>query len=1025
MIPRLSHKPLISKEVHAYLDQLQAEGFQGECETAYASRLSMATDNSIYQFLPQAVLFPKNTADVVLLAKLAGKAPFRHIAFTPRGGGTGTNGQSLNYGITVDLSRHMKHIQEVNAENGWVRVEAGVVKDQLNRHLKPFGYFFSPDLSTSNRATLGGMINTDASGQGSLVYGKTSDHILNLTVVLLGGEVIETGPLSLEEAKGIMQQGGGYGRLLSAVLAECIENKEEIERHFPPLNRFLTGYDLKHVYNPEQGRVDLSRLIAGSEGTLAFVTEARLHIQPLPAIRRLVNIHYKDFDSALRHAPFMLAAKALSVETIDSKVLSLAREDIVWHSVKGLLAEVSDHTVQGLNIVEFAGDEAAAIEKQVEDLCQLLVEQQQTSQNGVMGFQVCHSLADIERIYTMRKKAVGLLGNTKGEAKPVAFVEDTCVPPASLADYITEFRALLDSYHLSYGMFGHVDSGVLHVRPALNLYDARQRALVKEISDKVTALTAHYGGLLWGEHGKGIRGEYTEDFFGSILYRSLRKIKAAFDPYNQLNPGKICVPWQNDGVLMGVESPMRGLLDQQVPSATRQLFSGAMTCNGNGLCFSFDEYTPMCPSMKVSADRVHSPKGRAGVVREWLTLLASYGVSPEAIAQQSYKRPVWWNEVVGFLRREKNRSDSYDFSHEVMAALSGCLACKACASQCPVKIDVPAFKARFLEVYYTRYVRPLRDYLVAGVEYYAPLMARYGKIFNWVMHQKRSAGLIEKYFRMVDMPSLSQPTLAKTGRPYFLNEERVKQLSLMKKNEKTRYVAIVQDAFTSFYEARLVMDFIILIEKLGFIPLIIPFLPNGKPQHVKGFLQLFRTTATKAALILSQVEKLGIPMVGIDPALTLCYRDEYTKELEPGKRNFRVLLFQEWLFQQIQKKNGLGHFHKYLERETGQKKWYLLGHCTETTMVAESFQQWKSLFAYFGLTLENVAVGCCGMAGSFGHESEHKDMSQDIYKLSWQVKLSSLPDQFCLTTGYSCRSQAKRVENKQLRHPVQALLSYF
>ncbi len=337
----------------------------------------------------------------------------------------------------------------------------------------------------------------------------------------------------------------------------------------------------------------------------------------------------------------MVEAKALSVETVDSKVLNLAKEDIVWHSVKELITDVPDKEMLGLNIVEFAGDDAALIDTQMAALCQRLDELMSTRQGGVIGYQICSELAGIERIYGMRKKAVGLLGNSKGRAKPIPFAEDTCVPPHHLADYIVEFRQLLDSHNLSYGMFGHVDAGVLHVRPALDMCDPQQERLMKQLSDQIVALTARYGGLLWGEHGKGFRAEYSPDFFGDVLYRELRRIKSAFDPDNRLNPGKICSPLGSDAPMMKIDSAdKRGTLDRRIPLEVRTSFRGAMECNGNGLCFNFDAHSPMCPSMKITGDRIHSPKGRATLVREWLRLLSEQGVDPVALEKGlASKRP--------------------------------------------------------------------------------------------------------------------------------------------------------------------------------------------------------------------------------------------------------------------------------------------------------------------------------------------------------------------------------------------------
>lgn len=308
-----------------------------------------------------------------------------------------------------------------------------------------------------------------------------------------------------------------------------------------------------------------------------------------------MNVKYDSFDSALRNAPLMVEAKALSVETVDSKVLNLAKEDIIWHSVKDLLTDVPGKEMQGINMVEYAGQDSAQINQQVAQLTARLDEMMANQQAGIIGYQVCSDLASINRIYNMRKKAVGLLGAAKGRAKPVAFTEDTCVPPENLADFIVEFRALLDSKNLAYGMFGHVDAGVLHVRPALDLCDPKQELLMREISDQVVKLVAKYGGLMWGEHGKGYRSEYGPEFFGEELFTELRRVKAAFDPHNKMNPGKICTPLDTPFELVKVSDTKRGFYDRQIDVKVRDSFKQAMECNGNGLCFNYETSSPMCP----------------------------------------------------------------------------------------------------------------------------------------------------------------------------------------------------------------------------------------------------------------------------------------------------------------------------------------------------------------------------------------------------------------------------------------------
>ncbi|MGK7285856.1 D-2-hydroxyglutarate dehydrogenase YdiJ [Buttiauxella agrestis] len=1014
MIPQISQAPGLVQLVLNFLQALEQQGFTGDTATSYADRLTMATDNSIYQLLPDAVLFPRSTADVALLARLASEERFKSLVFTPRGGGTGTNGQSLNTGIVVDMSRYMNRIIEINLEQGWVRVEAGVIKDQLNQYLKPYGYFFAPELSTSNRATLGGMINTDASGQGSLVYGKTSDHVMGVRAVLLNGDILDTHPMSTVLAEDLGRDDSPTGKIYRTVLERCREQRQLIIDKFPKLNRFLTGYDLRHVFNDSLSQFDLTRILCGSEGTLAFITEAKLDITRLPKVRRLVNIKYDSFDSALRNAPFMVEARALSVETVDSKVLNLAREDIVWHSVSELITDVPGKEMLGLNIVEFAGDDLELIEGQVASLCERLDSLISQGEGGVIGWQVCTELAGIERIYNMRKKAVGLLGNAKGQAKPIPFAEDTCVPPQHLADYITEFRALLDSHNLSYGMFGHVDAGVLHVRPALDMTNPHQEVLMKRISDDVVALTAKYGGLLWGEHGKGFRAEYSPAFFGETLYEELRRIKAVFDPDNRLNPGKICPPLGVDDPMMQVDAVKRGTFDRQIPIAVRTSWRGAMECNGNGLCFNFDVKSPMCPSMKITSNRIHSPKGRATLTREWLRLLADRGVDPDALEKQMPEKRASLRTLIERTRNSWHaRKGEYDFSHEVKEAMSGCLACKACSTQCPIKIDVPEFRSRFLQLYHTRYLRPMRDHLVATVESYAPLMARAPKTFNFFMSQPWVRNLSARHIGMIDLPMLSTPSLQQQLVGHTSANTTLEQLESYSAEQKARTVLVVQDPFTSYYDAQVVADFVRLVEKLGLEPVVLPFSPNGKAQHIKGFLQKFARTARKTSDFLNRVAKLGMPMVGVDPALVLCYRDEYKQTLGEDRGEFHVQLVHEWLPGVLANREAAA---------VGGESWYLFGHCTEVTALPTAPNQWSAIFARLGAKLENVSVGCCGMAGTYGHEVKNHANSLGIYELSWHQAMQRLPRQRCLATGYSCRSQVKRVEGNGVRHPLQALL---
>ena len=1010
MIPKLNPELALDASIVAFSKALVAAGFSGDIETSYGSRLAVATDNSVYQALPQAVLLPKSTDDLVILTSLAQTSSFSHIKFSPRGGGTGTNGQALTEHVVVDLSRHMRNILEINLEQRWVRVQAGVIKDQLNAFLKPHGFFFAPDLSTSNRATIGGMVNTDASGQGSLVYGKTSDHVLALKTVLIDGNVLKTHKMATYEAEHRAEQPNSIGRIYRQVLDSCREFRPQILAKFPRMNRFLTGYDLEHVFNADLTEFDLSRIITGSEGSLGFVVEAKLNITPIAKYKCLVNVKYDSFESALRNAPFLVAAEATSVETVDSKVLNLARADIIWHQVKDLITDVPGIEMQGLNMVEYNSESQAEIEQKIAALTARLDGAIADKTDGIIGYQLTYDNAAIGNIYAMRKKAVGLLGNTAGRQKPIAFAEDTAVPPQNLADFIMEFRALLDSHGLHYGMFGHVDAGVLHVRPALDLCDPAQEQLLRTISDQVVALTAKYGGLMWGEHGKGYRSEYGPAFFGDELFTELRKIKAAFDPRNRVNPGKICTPFNSADSLVSVDGVKRAYFDRQIPVAVKDSFDSSLNCNGNGLCFNYEENSPMCPSSKVTKDRRHSPKGRAGLMREWLRLTEMQGVDVLAQEQQLLQQA---GGIKGLWQRTKNtlakRRGEEDFSHEVMQAMEGCLACKACAGQCPVKVDVPSFRSRFLQLYHSRYLRPAKDYIVGNIERTAPWLAKAPKLVNFIVQRKATAALLEKTVGYVDTPLLSVPTLSQqVGDLYRFDLAALQQLSA---EDKARTVLLVQDPFTSFYEAELVADALNLLQKLGFKPVLLPFLPNGKPQHVKGFLREFAKTAASAAQFLNLLQQLGLPMLGLDASLVLVYRDEYHKALGDKRGDFSVQLLHEWLVQQS------------LPKVNNAAEYALLAHCTEKTALPATEKAWQQIFSSAGLSLKPVSAGCCGMAGTYGHEAQNLDNSKALFDMSWRAPVEQFGTEQILVTGFSCRSQVKRLVGDKPKHPLQALLA--
>ncbi|MFJ2335544.1 FAD-binding and (Fe-S)-binding domain-containing protein [Pseudomonas protegens] len=1011
MIARLPPHETKNEPCELFLARLEKEGFQGEIARDHAVRTVLATDNSIYQRLPQAAVFPRNVQDVELLARLAALASFSSVVLTPRGGGTGTNGQSLTSGVVVDLSRHMHGILEINVEERWVRVQSGVVKDQLNAALKPHGLFFAPELSTSNRATIGGMINTDASGQGSCTYGKTRDHVLALSTILIGGERLDSAVLERDCWQAQAHRDDKVGAIYRCASQIAHDYAELIEHTFPKLNRCLTGYDLAHLREPND-RFNLNSVLCGSEGSLGFIVEATLNVLPIPKYSILVNVRYAGFMDALRDAKALMQLEPLSIETVDSKVLGLAMNDIVWHGVAEYFPQDPDVPTLGINLVEFSGDDEEVVQLRVHEFVRHL---QQDTSVVRLGHTLAIGAEALKRVYAMRKRAVGLLGNVKGSARPQPFVEDTAVPPENLADFIAQFRALLDSHGLEYGMFGHVDAGVLHVRPILDMKDPAQAALIQPISDAVAELTQKHGGLLWGEHGKGLRSQYVPDYFGE-LYPALQELKSAFDPYNQLNPGKIATPHTlPDARLTRVdEVTLRGELDRTIDERVWLHYDAAVHCNGNGACYNFDPDDAMCPSWKGTRNRIHSPKGRASLVREWLRLQGQQGV--DVLVSQG-ARPLAAT-VIRFARRAANtvahKMGQKDFSHEVYEAMAGCLACKSCAGQCPVKVNVPDFRSRFLELYHSRYLRPLKDYLIGSLEYTIPYLARVPRLYNGIIGSGMVGAFLRRVAGMVDSPLLSLLNFDDVCRRWKVRVASPALLEGLDEAQRKRSVILVLDAFTRYFETPLLADWIELISRLGFEVYIAPFAANGKPLQVQGFLKAFEQAAHFNARSLRELHQYQIPLVGLDPAMTLVYRQEYVKTLGEDQAP-AVLLPQEWLVEVL--------VQSAVSADEGT--YYFLPHCTEKTNEPGSVGLWQTIYARVGLRLQVQASGCCGMSGTYGHETQNAETSEVIYRQSWGPLVARLNGAGrLLADGYSCRSQVKRKDGQLVQHPLQALLRF-
>jgi FAD/FMN-containing dehydrogenase/Fe-S oxidoreductase len=961
-----------------FLETLEEAGFAGEMSPDKATRISLSTDNSVYQIMPQGAVFPRHEADLLCLFKVAGQSQFKGIQFAPRGGGTGTNGQSLNDGLVVDCSRHMRGVLELNLEQGYVRVQPGIIRDQLNDVLRPHGVFFAPSLSTSNRATLGGMTSTDACGQGSRIYGRTSNHVLGMNIVLADGEQIQCQSLDSDALQTAIDAGGRSGDLYAKISQLVTEKAELIQQVFPKLNRFMTGYNLAHV-EKDQG-FNLGALICGSEGTLAMVTELTLNLTPIPKHKQLLALRYNSFDGALRDANRLVEQNPDAIETIDDTIIALAKDDVIWHQVGDYLGGEDATDVEAVNLVEFSSMDADELQAKVDAVCAELDNAEDTAASGYYRTNVA---SEMNSLWDLRKKGVGLLGNVKGKRRPIPFVEDTAVPPENLADYIVEFRQLLDGLGIRYGMFGHVDAGCLHVRPALNMRDEDDAKLMRHISDEVEKLVRKYGGVMWGEHGKGFRSEYTPAVIGKELYADMRRIKSWFDPHNQLNPGKICTPEGCNHELVKVDDQRtRGNQDRQISENLIETWEPVVACNGNGACFNYQPQAEMCPSYKATRDRVQSPKGRASLLREWL-------------------------------RQTDNDQLDKQLEDEVYASLSTCLACKACTTQCPIKVDIPTYRSRFLETYFAKRRRPLKDYAIAMVEEFGIYASRAAGLLNPVMQLSPVQVLIKKTLGMQNMPALHGYSYADLTAIDGVQAYSTSYLSNLTDTARNQHVVIVQDAFSSCFDLPTVKGILQALVGLGFTPVVLPLKASGKAKQVKGFNTAFAKVATKQAQLLTEAASFDVPLIAIDPSVGLTYRDEYTQVLEVMPQ---VDLLHEWLASNLDQ-------IKSLQLQAVQPQQVsLIAHCSEKALVPTTNKLWQQIFAHLGIELTTPAAGCCGMAGTFGHEVANNDVSQALYAMSWQQPVAQA--EVMLATGYSCRSQTK-LHGANAMHPlvyIQSLL---
>jgi (R)-2-hydroxyglutarate dehydrogenase len=963
-------------ELGELVARLEQRGFGGDVETDAAARVVYATDNSVYQLPPAGVVVPASTDDLSIIAAANHELdqPFDLVA---RGGGTGTNGQSLTNGLVVDTRRRMNQIVSIDPEARTAVVQPGVVLGELNAALAEHGLFFAPHVSTATRATVGGMVSTDAAGKGSLVHGRTNGHVLAIDAVLADGTRWTFGTITADELQQLARRTDLVGVVHRSIARAITDLDVEV---FPDLPRGFTGYNLAGVVSASSPDVDLTKILCGSEGTLALLGEITIRLTPLPTTPRLAVVSYPDFDEAIREANRLKVTAPVAIECLDERTIALAAASPAWPRLRALLGVEPSGA---LLLMEYEGDRGLAELREIVDRAESRVAIATTSDP-----------ADIAAAWKVRADAVGLLGQAVGGRRSVAFVEDCAVPPAVLPEFVAGFREILDRRGLGYGMFGHADVGCLHVRPALDLYDPTHEAMLREISDDVAALVARLGGVLWGEHGRGFRGEYVD--LPADTIRRMREVKSGFDPDDVLNPGKLYRPlgrsdppatdppatdrpgadqWADGvGEIVRIDAvPLRIHRDRDVGVAERQHFDTAFGCNGNGICHHWGDAEVMCPSYKVTLDPRRSPKGRADLLRAWL-------VDPDDDA----------------------------LADDVTESLHDCLSCGACTGRCPVGVDIPELKSRFFDRRPDRSRRHrARAALLSRFEAATPVAQALARAVGPL--QRVVSPVLERVFGIVDLPTVPAGRLSTRLRRVDV------EIVPAGGDVGDATVVIVPDVFTAMLDPAVLLAAIDVLRAVGERPAVAEFRPSGKFDHVVGRRRRFAAAVAAQRELIVSFDESGVDLITIEPAVSLLGAHEYAAIDPTFPQSVRSL--PEYVRERLGRLQDVaGGSDRRVERAV-----QLFGHCTEVSLAPSNVETYRAMLEAVGCSVDVVATTCCGMAGVFGHQAERQTMSAALFDRGWRGRLDASGASTNCASGYSCRSQAKRFGFADVVHPVQVM----
>ncbi len=944
---------------------------EGEVRFDRLTRALYSTDASVYQIEPLGVVVAKSREDVVRAVRICSR--FR-CPITVRGGGTSQAGQAIGPGLQLDTSKYFHRLLEVNVAERWARVEPGIVLDELNHQLRPHGLQFAPDVSTSNRATIGGMMANNSSGAHSVVYGKTIDHVREQRVVLADGSLAHLRPLAAEEldvaCAGETREAAGY-RAVRRLAAECAG---EIERRYPKILRRVGGYNLDEFVRVDRP-FNLTKLMVGSEGTLGLVVEAKLNLVPLPKAKALLVIHFAELLQALAATPVILEQLPAAVEVLDKFVLDHTRENPALESLRDFI----QGDPGGVLIVEFWGDSAESLPPQLEAL-----ERSLAARGFGYHYHRATDPAAQARIWSLRKAALGLSMAMKGDAKSLSFVEDTAVAPEKLRDYIDRFLQVVRRHGTTAGVYAHASVGCLHVRPVVNLKTEEGVRQFEAIAGDIADLVLEYGGALSAEHGDGLlRSPFIRKMFGPVLYEAFREIKRTFDPLGIFNPGKI------------VDSPplvanLRYGPGYQTPdpltffdySDYGGLGRAVEMCSGLGACRKKLEGT-MCPSYMATLEEKHTTRGRANALR-----LAMSGRLGEARLTDQ----------------------------EVLEALDLCLECRACKAECPVGVDMARFKSEFLAGYWARHGASWRARMLGNIHGLSEWASRCAPLSNWLIRSRPARWLNEKMFGMDSRrkpPAWRRQTLARWFR----------QRNGIPATGDSSAVVLFNDTFTNFYDPEIGIAAVELLEAAGFRAQLGPNRCCGRPLISQGLLAQARDDAEANTALLFPLAEQGSKIVFCEPSCLSAMREDAPSLLrgEAQKKAQAVaracLLLEEFLEQELHAGRARLAF------KSGPRKILLHGHCHQKAMGLLAPAQ-ALLSRVPNCTVMNLDAGCCGMAGSFGYLREHYEISRAIgERRLLPVARTIGKDGVLVAAGTSCRHQVEDFTGVRALHPAVLLRS--